>query len=385
VLRADASPTNNATQAIDALQAQGAGIANGLRSWGGQLNGPGVYSQGGGSTGPGLVALGGGGTYTAAYQGEGVVAQGKGSGAGVSATGFVGMQARGTGGSFPVIYSGTGLHAAGGLSSGGYGYGIVATGGGAVSTAQTSYPAGVVAIGGILSNGFGSFGAPGLFAAGGPSTGQIQLGPASAAGPPNGSTSQKGEIWADSNATLWVCTASVVYDTSGFVLTPGVWEPLLQGGLNNALFTAVSTQQYTLANSNGLTWVDLDSTNLKLTITPSFNCQAILSANSDLWTSTAGFNQDLGITISGGAYPTVAGQPEAWKESGGFAGTFSPNAAFAETVKPLVAGTTYTIKLQWKANKNAPGATIWAGAGPIPSGSSTFSPTRLTALLIVSQ
>src|ERR1700693_3361945 len=32
VLRADASPANNATQAIDGLQAQGAGIANGLRS-----------------------------------------------------------------------------------------------------------------------------------------------------------------------------------------------------------------------------------------------------------------------------------------------------------------------------------------------------------------
>jgi hypothetical protein len=385
VLRADASPTNNSTQAIDALQAQGAGIANGLRAWGGQLNGPGVYSQGGGSTGPGLVALAGGGTYSAAFQGEGVVAQGKGSGAGVSATGFAGIQARGTGGSFPVIYGGTGLHAAGGVTGGGYGYGIYATGAGSPApTATPAQTAAVVALGGAFAGVFGAIGAPGLYAAGGPSTGQIQLAPASSAGPPPGDTSQKGEVWTDSNGTLWICTVSAVYDINGLV-SPGVWEPLLQGGLNNALFTAVSTQQYTLANSNGLIWVDLDATNLKLAITPSFTCHAILSGNSDLWTSSAGFNQDLGITISGGAYPTVAGQPEAWKESGGFAGTFSPNAASVETVRPLVAGTTYIIKLQWKANKNAPGATIWAGAGPIPMGSSTFSPTRLTALLIVSQ
>ena len=40
------------------------------------------------------------------------------------------------------------------------------------------------------------------------------------------------------------------------------------------------------------------------------------------------FNQDIGISVIGGVYPTTAGQPEAWKESGGFAGTFSPNAAF---------------------------------------------------------
>src|SRR5947209_4880848 len=62
---------------------------------------------------------------------------------------------------------------------------------------------------------------------------------------------------------------------------------------------------------------------------------AVLSGNADLWTSVAGYNQDLGISVSGtgqSVYPTRAGQPEAWKESGGFAGTFSPNAAFVQTV-----------------------------------------------------
>jgi hypothetical protein len=130
--------------------------------------------------------------------------------------------------------------------------------------------------------------------------------------------------------------------------------------------------------------MDMDATSLSLSISPTFNSQAVLLANSDLWTANATYNQDLGIAISGGAHPTVAGQPEAWKESGGFAGTFSPNAAALVTVKPLVAGTMYTIKLQWKANKNAGGATIYAGAGPIPLGSTTFSPTLLAALLIAS-
>ena len=86
------------------------------------------------------------------------------------------------------------------------------------------------------------------------------------------------------------------------------------------------------------------------------------------------------MSISGGAYPTIAGQPEAWKESGGFAGTFSPNAAYVQAVLHLKSGITYTLKLEWKANRPA-GATaaIWAGAGPIGP---NFSPTRLTAVLL---
>ena len=78
--------------------------------------------------------------------------------------------------------------------------------------------------------------------------------------------------------------------------------------------------------------------------------------------------------VSGGAYGT-GGQVVAWKESGGFAGTFSPNAAFVQTVLPLAGSTTYTIRLVWKAN-HATSGTIYAaaGAGPPPY----FSPTRLT-------
>jgi hypothetical protein len=135
--------------------------------------------------------------------------------------------------------------------------------------------------------------------------------------------------------------------------------------------TAVSTQQYTLANSDGSTWVDMDPTTLSLTITLSATSVAVLSANADLFTGSAGYNQDLGIDVNG----SIA----AWKESGGFAGTFSPNAAFVQTVVTLNAGTTYTVKLRWKTNRPAAGTTIYAGAGPIGS---QYSPSRLTALLV---
>jgi hypothetical protein len=132
----------------------------------------------------------------------------------------------------------------------------------------------------------------------------------------------------------------------------------------------LSTAQYQLPGSNGSTWIDIDPTNLAFTVTPSLNSQAILGGNADLWTATAGYNQDLGITVNGSVV--------AWKESGGFAGTFSPNAAFVHAVVPMNAGTSYLVKLQWKTNKPAAGVSIFAGAG---SGA-PYSPTRLTAVLV---
>ena len=147
-----------------------------------------------------------------------------------------------------------------------------------------------------------------------------------------------------------------------------------------------STSQETLANSDGHTWQPMDPAQLAVTFTPSADSYAVVNVNADLWTSVAGYNQDLGISVSGGGsspgpgvYPTVAGQPEAWKESGGFAGTFSPNAAFVQTVVLLEQGQAYTVKPVWKANRNAPGVTIWAGAGPIGG---KYSPTRLTVQLL---
>jgi len=145
----------------------------------------------------------------------------------------------------------------------------------------------------------------------------------------------------------------------------------IPGGPNP--YSAVSTSQYSLANSDGATWQAIDAA-LNVTITPGANSNVILGANADLWTANAGFNQDLGIFVSdnGGADTLVA-----WKESGGFAGTFSPNAAFAQALYPMSSGHTYVFKLKWKTNKNAPGATVYAAAG----GPAPFSPTRLTVEL----
>jgi hypothetical protein len=140
-----------------------------------------------------------------------------------------------------------------------------------------------------------------------------------------------------------------------------------------------STAQYRLQSSNGTDWKDMDTANLQLTIDAAANGTAVLSANADLWTAQAGYNQDLGIFVS------VDGGPStllAWKESGGFAGTFSPNAAFVQGMMPVSYGKKYVVTLKWKTNKDAPGVLIVAGAGPIPIDSNNFSPTRLTAQLL---
>jgi hypothetical protein len=166
----------------------------------------------------------------------------------------------------------------------------------------------------------------------------------------------------------------MIRDQNGLLylsIVQGKWLPVQFGGLNQSLFSAVSTSQYALTGSNGSTWNDMDTNNLKLIITPLFDCVAILTANADLWTAVAGLNQDIAIFVNG----AMAG----WKESGGFSGTFSPNAAFLQTIVSMTAGIVYTIKIRWKTNKAAPAnATIYAGAGNGP-----YSPTRLTAQLVV--
>jgi len=129
-----------------------------------------------------------------------------------------------------------------------------------------------------------------------------------------------------------------------------------------------------LTNSDGAAWVPIDNSQLSVSLTPGITGPFVLSANTDLWTAIAGLNQDLGISISGGTYG--AGQVVAWKESGGFAGTFSPNAAYVETVENLQSGTTYTVRLVWKTNRLSGGGTIYAGAGAV----SPYSPTTLIVI-----
>ena len=186
-------------------------------------------------------------------------------------------------------------------------------------------------------------------------------------------------------------------DGNGLVyvsLPGGAWVPLQFGGLNKALFTAVTTKLLALKSSNGSTFVDMmpdgspgigltGGPDLVLSITPTFDCYALLRGTASLYTDTAGYNQSIGIYCN----PNPSSAPQGivgWAESGG-GNISSPNAAYVEAVVQLTRGTSYDIRLKWKANKNAPNVTIRSGAGPFPisAGLTNVSPTRLTAALLV--
>jgi len=141
------------------------------------------------------------------------------------------------------------------------------------------------------------------------------------------------------------------------------------------LFSASATQQYQLSGGDGITWTKLDAANLVLEMTPASTCFVIVTANSDLWTASRNINQDLGVDVSGGT--ALGPDQEGWKESGGFAGTFSPNAAFVQASFEMNGATAYTLSLVWKTNQAAAGS-IFAGAGPIGG---RYSPTSLVAQL----
>jgi len=273
----------------------------------------------------------------------------------------------------------TGLTALEGAGTGPVDVGVSGTANGSDPSTTGHFAIGVL---GVSSGGVGVWGAAGddgigIYAGGG---GRAPFGIApdrsGAVGPPTAGIHLLGDFWLDANGVVWICIVGG---------DPGVFVPLQTGGSNLSHFAKVSHDQYTLAASDGSTWLDMDANKLKLTITPAFNAQAIISANADLWTEINGLNQDLGIHIAGGLYG--AGIIVAWKESGGLAGTFSPNAAFLETSQPLVAGTAYTIKLRWKTN-HATSGKIHSGAGPLPPGSGgggvagQFSQTRLAAFLV---
>lgn len=138
------------------------------------------------------------------------------------------------------------------------------------------------------------------------------------------------------------------------------------------------TTQKTLINNDGTSWVPVDGANLTASVTGASGQVAILTGNADLFTAAGGYHQDIGILVKGSGFPTN-GTVVAWKESGGFAGTFSPNAAFVETAVTLPATGTYTATLVWKTNKTEPnGVVVFEGAGA----SLPFSPTTIVAQVV---
>jgi hypothetical protein len=137
------------------------------------------------------------------------------------------------------------------------------------------------------------------------------------------------------------------------------------------VLSSAGTNQYHLTGSTGTDWVPLDaSLNVSLSATTTHN--ALLGANADLWTSDAGYNQDLAVFVSDNGGPASR---IGWKESGGYGGTFSPNAAFLQIAYGVTAGHSYVFSLWWKSNRPAPGKSIYGGAGPIAG---AFSPTGIT-------
>ena len=216
------------------------------------------------------------------------------------------------------------------------------------------------------------------------------------------------ELVRDGNGVVWIYLPPA---TNGLSVAPntstfggGTWIPLQPGGQGapiptggvdseGVLFTAVTTTLLGLSNSDGGTFQEMapDATQgltgsppLVLSITPAFNCLAVLTINADLYTGTAGVNQDMGIWIDQANSTTFPQNIVAWKESGGTAAN-SPNAAFLETVFPMTRGVTYNVHGKWKANKSTTG-TIRAGAGPFPlsAGLTHVSPSRLSAVLVIS-
>ncbi|OLD78427.1 MAG: hypothetical protein AUI33_03630 [Ignavibacteria bacterium 13_1_40CM_2_61_4] len=112
-------------------------------------------------------------------------------------------------------------------------------------------------------------------------------------------------------------------------------------------YTALSHGQYQLANSDGTSWMDMDPANLSIALTPAVDSWAVITGNADLWTATAGINQDTAVNVDG----SVVG----WKESGGYAGTYSPNAAAVQAAVQLKGGTTHLVTASSRARGRGQG------------------------------
>ena len=160
--------------------------------------------------------------------------------------------------------------------------------------------------------------------------------------------------------------------TAGTYFSPTILTVKTEPAAN--LVTAVTNQSYSLMTQQpdaASTWYEIDPA-LRVTYTAPAGGGVLLDGNMDLWTARAGFNQDIGI-FSG--TDCALNHLLAWKESGGFAGTLSPNAALVESLLPVSSGGSYTFTLCWKANKPAPAGTVFGAAG---TADTYFSPTRLS-------
>lgn len=173
-------------------------------------------------------------------------------------------------------------------------------------------------------------------------------------------------------------TPSMIYAGAG---SAGNFSPTtLAVQYTPSALPADSTSQHQLtASQNPTQWQPVDQY-LNLQITPGVSETWSLAGNADMWTTALGINQDLGILVSpactGDASPTTL----VWKESGGSAGTYSPDAVYVQDACAMSVGTSYTVTLEWRSNLPIPaGQSIDIGAGP---DGVTWSDTYLTATAV---
>jgi hypothetical protein len=161
-----------------------------------------------------------------------------------------------------------------------------------------------------------------------------------------------------------------------------VFIPQATGAAVPNLVVATSPIQHWQSSGDGSTWYRVDWNDANHPLTTTFTTPAgggaqtwFMGVNADLWTTTIGYNQDIGICLTqGSSVGSCSGAAiVGWKESGGLLAAYAPNAAMLESTVALQPGTQYTVTVVWKANVAYSRGAIYGGAG---SGY-PYSPTTL--------
>ena len=157
---------------------------------------------------------------------------------------------------------------------------------------------------------------------------------------------------------------------AGPAFSPTTLTAVLTPSAKNLVASASSTGaiQFTTSSTS---WVVMDNS-VTTTFTAPNNGNALLSASADVFASTVGTAQDVGICVAQASHLTAGcgnGTVVAWEENGG-AASYMPIAARVDASSAVSSGTQYTVGIVWRASASNQ---ILAGAGP----SAPFSPSSV--------